>query len=93
MDSSLPKKRKTRAGQSVKNVNLDAEYKKLLNCLARDTKALLTKSHAGALPKEDALTLTNYLKLVKELKKSDDEHLSQLSDSQLKELIAKKSKP
>lgn len=92
MDSNLElpqktsRRRKSRSGLSLKQVNLDHVQKKLLNVLLRDTNALLLESTRGKLNKDDAQSLNNYLKLIKDLKKVEDEDLNGLSDEELEKL-------
>ena len=71
---SKPKKaRKSRKGLSLRKINLDKVHVKLLNSLARDVDALLMESRQGKLTKDDAVSLINYLKLLKDLRKDDKE--------------------
>ena len=84
------KKNKPRGGQSIRKVDIEKVHKSLLNVLARDTAALLEASHLRKLNKEEATALTQYLKLIREIKKADDDELDTLSDEELEKLAEKK---
>lgn len=81
--SISPKKRKSRAGQSIKTVDLAKVHKKLLNVLAREANGLLEESHKGQLSKESCNALQGYLKLLKDLKKFADDEEANLTDAEL----------
>jgi hypothetical protein len=86
-----PKKRKSRAGLSLKKVNLDHLHKQLLNILSRETLNLLTLSSQGKLEKDDAASLCNYIKLMQYLAKKEEEDLENLSDEELEKLAKVKA--
>ncbi len=77
------KSRKSRAGLSLKEVNLDKTHKKLLNILDRDVSKLLNLSRTKSLTGTQSFSLVNYLKLIKTLKDIELEQLSELSDEEL----------
>jgi len=84
---SLPKKpRKVRAGMSIKNVDLVKLNKRLLNVLSRDVVHLLEASYKGKLDRDDQQALTNYLKLMKDLQKQEEDALENMSDEELAKL-------
>jgi hypothetical protein len=85
-----PRKRKSRAGKSLKNINLDQIQKKLLNVLERETNQLLVLSVDGKLDKDQSDDLNKYLKLLKELRKQEAEELSEMSEEELEKLADKK---
>ena len=80
------KKRLSRAKFSLKKVNLDHLQKQLLTVMQRDTEALLALSFNGKLEKDDATSLNNYLKFIKELKKFEEDEIANMSDEQLNAL-------
>jgi hypothetical protein len=78
--------RKSRKAKSLKRVNLDLLNLKLLNSLARYVDMLLQKSLDGNMTKDDANCLFSGLKLLKDLKKTENENMEDLTDEQLKKL-------
>jgi hypothetical protein len=78
--------RKSRKAKSLKRVNLDLLNLKLLNSLARYVDMLLQKSLDGNMTKDDANSLFSGLKLLKDLKKTENENMEDLTDEQLKKL-------
>lgn len=81
------KPKRSRAKRSLKAVDLEQLEKKLLTVLEREVHHLLDLSLALKLEKEDALSLGNYLKLLKTLKKTDD--IDNLSDAELQKIANK----
>ncbi len=67
--------RKRRAGQSLCKVYTDREFRKCLNVLQREIKSLLELSYQGPLTRDQSTALVNYTKLLKELKKQEEEEL------------------
>lgn len=88
INGSQPKKpRKHRAGMSIKHIDLEKIHKRLLNVLSRETAHLLELSYKGKLEKDDSASLTNYLKLLKDLKKPKEEAAEvNLTDEQLEKI-------
>jgi hypothetical protein len=72
-----PRKRKSRAGKSLKNINLDQIQKKLLNVLERETNQLLVLSVDGKLDKDQSDDLN---KEAEELSEMSEEELEKLAD-------------
>lgn len=68
-----PKQRKSRAGKSIKKAKMDKISAGLKAVLAREMEHLLVLSHAGKLGKDDSISLANYLRLIKDLKKIEDD--------------------
>jgi hypothetical protein len=60
----------------------------LLTALARDAKHLLEQSYLRTLPKDQAQSLINYLKLIKEIEKEKLKEQQDISTEEL-EKIAK----
>ena len=87
------KKRKPRAGMSIKSIDLDKVHKRLLNVLARETNHLLAASHKEKLDKEGSQALTGYLKLIRELKSLEEDEAKHLSDEELAKIAAIKEEP
>ena len=81
--------KKCRAPRSLKKVNLDLLNKKFMTSLEREANNLLDLTYNGKLEKEDAISLNNYLKLVRDLKKLEDEALLDLTDEELEKIAAK----
>ncbi len=61
-----------------------------MNVLARETASLLMLSHKQKLTKDESVALTNYLKLIKDLKKEEDAGMENLSDEELEKLAGTK---
>jgi hypothetical protein len=80
------KKKSSRAELSLKRVNLERLHRQLLNVLSRETTALLHLSYYEKLDKDAAAALCNYLKLMKELSKMEEDKLSGLSDEELEKI-------
>jgi hypothetical protein len=81
--------RKSRGAMSVRKISLARLNSRLLTCLSRDTNHLLVASYAGKLESRDAATLGAYLKLIQELRKSEQAELANMTDEQLEKLAAK----
>jgi hypothetical protein len=87
MSTDKPSKPKnSRSELSLKRVNIERVERQLLNVLSRETISLLKLSHREKLGRDDATSLANYLKLLKELKKSEAEKLEGLTDEELEKL-------
>ncbi len=80
------KPRKSRAGTSLKNVNLTRSEKKLLNILDRQINMLLAVSNHDLFNKDQSLALVNYVKLLKQIQKDSTEDIDKLTDEQLEKL-------
>jgi hypothetical protein len=90
--ASLRDGRKSRKGLSLKqNISMDEIHEKLLNVLARDVDQLLHASAIKKLEAGDSQTLTNYLKLIKDLKKLEAENLENISDEDLEKIANERS--
>lgn len=87
-----PKKRKSRAGMTLRRTNLEKMQKQLLNVLRRDVEKLLESSFKSTLRAEETDKLLLYLKQVKTLRKDELEDLEGLSDEALAELAKGKKK-
>lgn len=83
------KPRKSRAGSSLKTVNLQRAEKKLLNILDRQINKLLTISVSGLFSKDESLALVNYVKLLKQIQKDDNQDLDKMTDEELEKLASK----
>lgn len=71
-------------------INLDLVNKQLVNTLARDVRHLFRANVTNPLSEEDSKKLINYLKLLKELRKSvSADDMEKLSEAQLEKLIQK----
>lgn len=81
------KPRKSRAGSSLKTVNLQRAEKKLLNILDRQINKLLTISVSNLFSKDESAALVNYVKLLKQIQKDDSLDLDQLTDEQLEKIV------
>jgi len=84
-----PDGRKSRGAMSVRKISLARLNSRLLTCLSRDTNHLLVASYAGKLESKDAATLSQYLKLIQELRKSEASDLASMTDEQLERLASK----
>ena len=81
-----PIKRKSRAGRGIKRVNLNRLEKAGLTVLQREINYLLDKSFTGKLNKDDSISLRDYLRTIRDLKRDEDSQLSKLSDEDLDKL-------
>lgn len=64
-----PPKKKSKAGRSLSNVNLDRLDKAAKTILQREINNLLDASHKGKLSKDDSLSLRDYIKTIRDLRK------------------------
>jgi len=88
MDSEEKKPRDTTRARVAHPVNLDRIQRRLQTALSRDTGHILALSHAGKLDKQASDSLVQYLKLIKQLKKMEQEESEAMSDEQLAELAS-----
>jgi hypothetical protein len=74
-------------------VDVDKLYARLFTVLLRETEGLMKRSHKKQLLSDDDSTrLVAYLKLIKELRKIDEDSGAKLSDEELADLAAKEKK-
>ena len=62
---------------------------KCLEILRREVTNLLMESAKGKLSGPSSTSLTNYVKLLSELKDAEEEELKKLSDEHLKKIVSK----
>lgn len=74
----------------IKRVSLERLHKQALNVLSREVKGLLKISYHDALTPMQAKALCDYMKLIRELKKQEDDELNELSDEELEKLLKEK---
>lgn len=77
---------KIRVSRRLSKVDLDKLSHKLLNVLTRETNNLLDASSQGKLDRDDAASLRDYLKLMKDLRAMDEDKMKNLSDEELEKL-------
>jgi hypothetical protein len=70
---------------------LERKEKRLLTVLEREIKHLMMESMQGALSPQRTRALVDYLKLVKEFKKREEQELSKLPDEELEALATLKA--
>lgn len=75
--------RVSRAALSITAVSLDRLSKRALNCLHREINELLRLTSKGKLSREDAAALSQYAKLIHDLRKNEAKELAGLSDEEL----------
>lgn len=68
------------------DISLDELLDKTRLILYREIKNLLEESSAGLLSKDSSTSLVNYAKLLKDLKKAEEDAGQNLSDEELEEL-------
>ena len=78
--------RRSRAGMSTREVNLDKVYRKLKVALDRQADHLLRKSHEEILGHVEMTGLLGSLKLIKDLRKVEKDKDSEISDEELEKL-------
>jgi hypothetical protein len=82
-----PKTRKSRKGggaQRAKNVEIDWLHKRVLTVLDREVYCLMRDSYKWKkLGKEDAQSLVNYLKLIREIKKEEEREFLQTLEEKI----------
>ena len=78
-----------RTGKRSRNVDLTKVQKRLLTILDREIAQLMRLSYKAKLNKDDSASLTNYLRLVKELRKADEVDVGAMTDAQLEKLVGK----
>ena len=81
--------RLSRAGQKLKKISFERLQRRLENIIDRHSRELWRKVTEEELNKDDSNAACNYLKLLKELKKAEDEKLNAMTDEELEKLIAK----
>lgn len=89
---SLEKARASRrnlhnARKNLTEVQLDFLYKKLTNVLKRDSDWLLMVSAERKLNRDESQSLSNYLKVIKELKKLEDSDGAEMSEEELRKVV------
>ena len=80
------KAKKSRAARSTKQVNLDHVQRRLFNVLSRESLHLLDESYKGKLDRDDSVALSNYLKLMRDLKAQEENEMENISDEELEKL-------
>lgn len=86
------KKRKSQAPRRLSPVNIDRIQHYFLVVLNREATKLMDESYLGKLSADSSKDLVNYLKLLREIRKSEEEDLEQLSDFELEKLNQKTKK-
>lgn len=84
-----PKVVPSQVGRKLKKVNLGRLQKRLENVLDYHSKELWKICKYQELNKDQSAAVCNYLKLLKDLKKQEEEKLEHLSDEELEKLAAK----
>ncbi len=78
-----------RKGLKLKKVNLDKLQKRFENIMDRHSRRLWEMVRYDELNKDQTTAVCNYLKLLKDLKKMEEESLEGMSDEELKKLLDK----
>ena len=68
---------------------LERLFQSLQAILVTDTKALMIASSKGKLCRDDAASLVNYIKLTGSLIQRSNEEVAELSDDELRKIVAK----
>lgn len=74
---------------SVASSTLDELNEKALEILRREIINLMMASSSGLLSRDNAMSLTSYIKLLGELKEKENEELARLGDDHLRKLSDK----
>ncbi len=82
-------KRRSQAPRRLVEVDLEKIQHQFLVVLKRESTRMMDVSFEGKLSESDSRILINYLKLLKELKKSEEEDLDKMSDEELVKLANK----
>jgi hypothetical protein len=90
--SKTNKKNGISGSRRLAPVNLDKIQLQFLVVLKREANRLLDLSHAEKLSDECSKTLVNYLKLLKDIRKSEAEDLESMTDEELEAMAAKNTK-
>lgn len=96
MDENQPqtacKDRKSRAGLSLKHINLDKKYKQLINIFDREINHLLIQSRKELVGKLGISSLRDLLELYKDFKQLEKEYIDGLSIEELEKHIEERNK-
>lgn len=71
---------------TVQAVSIDELQMRTLEILRREISNLMVASARGSLSRDDAMSLTGYIKLLKELKDNEKELLANASDEELEKI-------
>lgn len=82
----MPGNRKGIKGLRIKRVSITRLEKASLTILNREIDCLLEKSYAGKLSKDDSVSLRDYIRTIRDLRKDEDVTLNRFSDEDLDKL-------
>lgn len=85
-DAEKPKWNEKNPAIRLSNVDLDNIEHRFLVVLKREAYRLMEESYVGKISDESAKNLINYLKLLKDFKKHQENELEKLTDAELEAL-------
>jgi DNA phosphorothioation-dependent restriction protein DptG len=89
---TLPKNAPSKVYKRVKDVDLSKIGQKMQMILEREINLILDESRLGKLSDLSHRKFLNYLKFLPEIKKQEDEFLSDLPEEELEKLLNEKGK-
>ena len=88
MTTKSPHKIPTVRSRRLRKSSLNKIQNRLITVLVRETESLMDLSFNHKLDKNDAASLVNYLRLLKEMRKDEEDKNKNLTDEELEKIAA-----